>query len=198
MLLGLKYRAGKAMSEFERRLVAAKAGDEVAFALLFRSVQPLLLRYLGGLGGPLAEDCAAETWLNVVSGLGRFDGDESGFRAWVFTIGRRRLVDAQRRLARGEVLSEDPYGFGGDREQVTADVEATFEESLDTTRAVGLLARLPVEQREAVFLRHVVGLDVKQAAGVLGRSAGSVRVATHRGLRRLGAMVSDTTQATLE
>jgi RNA polymerase sigma-70 factor, ECF subfamily len=183
------------VSEFERRLLAAKAGDEVAFGLLFRSVQPLLLRYLRTLVGPLAEECAAEAWLNVVSGLGRFVGDESGFRAWVFTIGRRRVVDAQRRLARGEVLSEDPHGLRGNHDDTTSDVAVTFEESQDTARAVDLLARLPVEQREAVFLRHVVGLDVQQTAEVLGRSAGSVRVATHRGLRRLGAMVTDATEA---
>ena len=183
------------MSEFERRLVAAQAGDEVAFALLYRSVQPLLLRYLRTLGGYLAEDCAAEAWLNVVAGVGRFVGDESGFRAWVFTIGRRRVVDAQRRSARAEFVCEDPYGLRGDHAHAAADVEVTFEESQATARAVDLLARLPVEQREAVFLRHVAGLDVKQTAEVLGRSAGSVRVATHRGLRRLGAMVTDASEA---
>ncbi len=178
------------MSEFERRLSAAKAGDEVAFGLIFRSVQPLLLRYLRTLGGPLAEDCAAETWLNVVGGLGRFAGDESGFRAWVFTIGRRRVVDAQRLLPRGELLCDDPLGLDGEGGDPSPDAAVTFEESQETARAVDLLRRLPVEQREAVFLRHVAGLDVRQAAEVLGRSAGSVRVATHRGLRRLGAMVA--------
>lgn len=183
------------MSDFERRLLAAQSGDEVAFAFLFRSLQPLLLRYLWTLGGPMAEDCAAETWLNVVTGLDRFAGDESGFRAWVFTIGRRRVVDAHRRLARGEVLSEDPHGLRGDHDDTASDVAVTFEESQDTSRAVDLLARLPIEQREAVFLRHVAGLDVQQTAEVLGRSAGSVRVASHRGLRRLSAMVTDATHA---
>jgi RNA polymerase sigma-70 factor, ECF subfamily len=183
------------VSEFERRLLAARAGDEAAFGLIFRSVQPRLLRYLRALGGPLAEDCAAETWLDVVRGLGRFVGDESGFRAWVFTIGRRRLVDARRRSMRGEVLSHDPHSLRGDHADTASDVALTFEESQHTSRAVELLTRLPVEQREAVFLRHVAGLDVQQTAEVLGRSAGSVRVATHRGLRRLAAMVTDATEA---
>jgi RNA polymerase sigma-70 factor, ECF subfamily len=179
------------VSEFERLLSAAKAGDQDAFGLLFRGVQPLLLRYLGALGGSLAEDCAAETWLHVIRGMGRFAGDEPGFRAWVFTIGRRRMVDELRRRSRREVLCDDPHGFRGDTSDVTSDPAVTFEERQDTVGAVDLLARLPVEQREAIFLRHVAGLDVRQAADVLGRSAGSVRVATHRGLRRLGAMVRE-------
>ena len=52
------------------------------------------------LGGRLAEDVASETWVSVVKGLARFTGDEAGWRAWVFTIARSRLYDAQRRAAR--------------------------------------------------------------------------------------------------
>ena len=179
------------MSEFERLLSAAKAGDQDAFGLLFRAVQPLLLRYLSALGGSLAEDCAAETWLHVIRGLSRFAGDESGFRAWVFTIGRRRMVDELRRRSGREVPCDDPDGLRGDPGDATCDPAVTLEERQDTAWALELLARLPVEQREAIFLRHVAGLDVRRTADVLGRSPGSVRVATHRGLRRLGMMVRD-------
>jgi RNA polymerase sigma-70 factor (ECF subfamily) len=173
------------VSEFERHLVAAKAGDEEAFGRLFRSTQPLLLRYLRTLGGPLAEDCASDTWLSVVSGLDRFEGDEAGWRAWVFTIGRRRLVDTQRRLARGDLLVDDVMSLAETGDGAVSDVASTVEEGHATAQALALLRQLPAEQREAVFLRHVAGLDVKQTAEVLGRTPGSVRVATHRGLRRL-------------
>src|SRR5215510_16434876 len=91
------------MEEFEQRLAAAQAGDEVAFIHLFRGVQPTLLRYLVTLGGPLAEDAAAETWVSVVRDLRRFRGNEAGWRSWVFTIGHARLRDAQRRAGREPV-----------------------------------------------------------------------------------------------
>ena len=58
-------------SDFERRLEAAQAGDEGSFTELFRSLQPSLLRYLRTVGGALADDVAAETWVSVVKGLGR-------------------------------------------------------------------------------------------------------------------------------
>lgn len=177
------------LAEFERLLSSAKAGDEAAFAELFRAVQPLLLRFLRTLGGPLAEDCAAETWLQVVRDLDRFRGDESGFRAWVFTVGRRRVVDAQRRSGRGNALAGALESGAG--HEASPDTAATFDEREDTRRAMSLLAQLPAEQREAVFLRHVAGLDVKRAAKVLGRSAGSVRVAAHRGLKRLQELLAD-------
>lgn len=181
------------VSEFERVLSSAKAGDEDAFTQLFRTVQPLLLRFLRSIGGSLADDCAAETWLNVVRDLHRFNGDESKFRAWVFTIGRRRVIDAHRRSARAPELvgpSTEPSADG-----TAPDSAMAFDEAESTRRALRLLERLPLEQREAVFLRHVAGLDGKRAAQVLGRSQGSVRVATHRGLRRLAELVSNESES---
>lgn len=176
------------VSGFQERLAAAKEGDESAFVELFRSVQPALLRYLSTIGGPLAEDVAGETWVSVVRGLDRFSGDESGWRAWVFTIARARLVDAQRRLSRmpdtvdaQEVLESRPDGV---------DVHAHVEEIFSTEAALALIGRLPVDQAEAVLLRHIAGLDVARTAEVLDKRPGAVRVAAHRGLRRLSELLS--------
>jgi len=96
----------RAMDEFEQRLAAAQTGDEAAFVHLFRSIQPILVRYLATIGGPLAEDAAAETWVRVVRDLHRFRGDEAGWRSWVFTIGHARLRDAQRRAGREKVTAD--------------------------------------------------------------------------------------------
>lgn len=184
------------VSAFQERLAAAKEGDESAFVELFRSVQPALLRYLSTIGGPLAEDVAGETWVSVVRGLDRFTGDESGWRAWVFTIARARLVDAQRRLSRmpdtvdaQEVLESRPDGV---------DVPAHVEEIFSTEAALALIGRLPVDQAEAVLLRHVAGLDVARTAEVLDKRPGAVRVAAHRGLRRLSELLSPSADGSSE
>jgi RNA polymerase sigma-70 factor, ECF subfamily len=175
------------MDEFEQRLAAAQAGDETAFVHLFRSVQPTLLRYLATLGGPLAEDAAAETWVSIVRDLRRFRGDEAGWRSWVFTIGHARLRDAQRRARR------EPVSVDANLEPASGpaadDVEASVEELLSTESALRLIGSLPRDQAEAVLLRYVVGLDAPAAARVLGKRPGAVRVAAHRGLRRLATLL---------
>jgi len=61
--------------DFPDLLAAAREGDDAAFTTLFRSVQPVLLRYLRTIGGRLADDVAAETWVSVVRGIERFRGD---------------------------------------------------------------------------------------------------------------------------
>jgi len=80
-------------------LTAARSGSEAALALLWRDANPALLRYLRVIAPDAAEDIAAETWLQVVRGLPGFRGDQSDWRAWLFTTARRRAVGETRRRA---------------------------------------------------------------------------------------------------
>jgi RNA polymerase sigma-70 factor (ECF subfamily) len=176
------------LDDFPRLLAAAQSGDEAAFSILFRSVQPLLLRYLRTLAHDLADDVAADTWVAVVRGLERFRGAEDGFRGWVFTIARARLVDARRAAGRLAVPVDAEAELG--QRPGTADVETAVDELMSTEAALALVAGLAPDQAEAVLLRHVVGLDVGTAAQVLGKRPGAVRIATMRGLARLRAQLA--------
>ena len=43
----------------------------------------------------------------------------------------------------------------------------------------------PPDQAEAILLRTVLGLDAATAGHVLGKGAGAIRTAAHRGLKTL-------------
>lgn len=168
-------------------VTAARAGDETAFVVLFRELQPRLLRYLRTLGGADAEDLAADTWAHVVRNLAMFSGDGAGFHAWVFTIAHRRMVDALRAAGRRpvtvtDVLPERPDGL---------DVAGIVEEMVSTEAALALLRQLPEAQAQVLLLRVVAGLDVTMTAAVLGRTPNHVRVLAHRGLRALAAVLEE-------
>jgi RNA polymerase sigma-70 factor (ECF subfamily) len=49
----------------------------------------------------------------------------------------------------------------------------------------GLLARLPRDQREAIWWVDVLGLPVEDAAAFMGVAAGTVKSRCHRGRSRL-------------
>jgi RNA polymerase sigma-70 factor (ECF subfamily) len=168
-------------------LSAARAGDEDAFRALYRSLQPLLLRYLRGLIGADAEDVASETWLQITRDLSGFEGDFPRFRGWALTIGRHRAIDHARHRRRRPhaVVDVDELIDLPD----TQDTAVTAVDALSTRDAIELIATLPRHQAEAVLLRVVVGLDAVTAGRVLGRRPGAVRVATHRGLRRLAELL---------
>jgi RNA polymerase sigma-70 factor (ECF subfamily) len=173
-------------ADFDRVLGEAQAGGEAAFARLWRDLNPALLRYLS-LGGDEAEEVAAETWATVVKGLRNFVGDESSWRAWVFTTARRRAVDAGRTRARDAGLGWRASTWASDR---AADCADAVVELASTEDALRMVRRLPALQSEVVLLRVVAGLDVAEVAAVTGRTPGAVRVACHRGLQTLSSWIA--------
>jgi RNA polymerase sigma-70 factor (ECF subfamily) len=173
--------------DFAALLAAAQRGSEQAFSVLWRDVNPALLRYLRVVASEHAEDVAAETWVQVVRGLPRFTGDETAWRAWLFTTARRRLLDQVRLRKRhpSEPLDEiSPMDIPR-----TADAEQVAMDNMATESAMALLSKLPEQQAEVIFLRVVAGLDTEAVAEILGRSPGAVRVAAHRGLKRLATLL---------
>jgi RNA polymerase sigma-70 factor (ECF subfamily) len=174
-------------SSFPELLAAAQGGDERAFAVLWRHLQPALLRYFRVVAPPAAEDLAADTWLSVIRRLQQFRGDERGFRAWVFTVARHRAIDWRRQATRRptslvpvEQLAEH---------QAPDDPVAQVLEHQSTRAALALLAELPADQAEVVALRVLGGLEVAEVARIVGKRPGAVRVLAHRGLRRLAKLL---------
>ncbi|MFF0791942.1 RNA polymerase sigma factor [Streptomyces spiralis] len=184
---GEPRRARAHDGELGAAVARAQEGDESAFAVAYRIVQPGLLGFLRGIVGDDAEDVASEAWLEIARDLGRFKGDGAGFRGWTATIARHRALDHLRRRRvrpRSTALEQDVLELPGPQN--------TYEqalESLSTERALELVRSLPRDQAEAVLLRVVAGLDGPSAARVLGKRAGAVRTSAYRRLRRLATLM---------
>jgi RNA polymerase sigma-70 factor, ECF subfamily len=174
---------------FEAVLAAAAGGDELAFGVLWRDLQPGLLRFLNALAPGAGEDLASETWLRVVGRLDHFVGDERAFRAWVFTVARHRAVDRWRRSARGrdELVPMDALVDLPARD----DPASSAVDAISSRAAVALIATLPRDQAEVVLLRVVAGLEVAEVAAITGKRPGHVRVLAHRALRRLATRLGE-------
>jgi RNA polymerase sigma-70 factor (ECF subfamily) len=170
----------------------ARSGDGDAIGELWRAHQHLLLRYFRARGARSPEDLASQLWIDVASGLHRFEGDDDDFRRWLFTIARRRNIDRLRAELRRPETSDADAGEG--RSDPVA--EDAFDAADSLERALRMLAALPPDQAEAVALRVIGDLSVADVAEVMGRREGHVRVLVHRGLRRLAAQVGVTQEMT--
>jgi RNA polymerase sigma-70 factor (ECF subfamily) len=167
---------------------SACRGDEDAFRVLFRAVQPGLLRYLYGMVGDDAEDVASDTWLQIARDLRSFRGEGAGFRGWAVSIARHRAIDHLRQRGRRPAVATPAEQFADLASDDNPAAEAV--EAVQTRAAIAWIATLPREQAEAILLRVVVGLDAEAAARVLGKRAGAVRTAAYRGLRKLAEQLS--------
>jgi RNA polymerase sigma-70 factor (ECF subfamily) len=170
--------------DFSAIIDAARGGEGWAVQLLFQDLQPRLLRYLRSRARDAADDIAGEVWEAIARGIGTFEGDEAGFRAWAFTIARRRVIeDFRRSTRRNTVPTADEY-FAALPAQGLADIEAI--DHLSAQEAVALVTSvLSDDQAEVVLLRVVGGLDTALVSEILGRPENWVRVTQHRALRRL-------------
>jgi RNA polymerase sigma-70 factor (ECF subfamily) len=194
MLRGLRSPVADASDDlgFDATVAAAISGEHWALTQLFRVYQPMLLRYLRSQVPAIAEDLASEVWVAVARRLGRFVGDEPGFRGWLFTIARCRVIEHHRRVGRRRTdpvpterldrASVEPDG--GDPARLVSD-RLSARDAVDV-----VVASLPPDQAEVVLLRVVAGLDVAEVSRIMGRTPGSVRVLCHRGLRRLATRLS--------
>lgn len=171
----------------------AKRGDQEAWRALYRAHAGRLLVWLStrpsGDTSETADDIASQAWLTAAERVHDFSGTSDDFAGWLFGIARKHAANTRRR---GERRRTHPVDLGG------ADTLGTLPAVPGPEPAVAAqdwvvraLATLPERERDVVGCREVVGLDVASTATALGISAVAVRVAHHRGLRRLRSIVGD-------
>ncbi|HEY5423919.1 MAG TPA: sigma-70 family RNA polymerase sigma factor [Ilumatobacteraceae bacterium] len=175
-------------TSFADVLAAAQRGDERAAQSLFVQLQPRLLRFLKAHEPRAADDIAAEVWLAVATRITQFEGTWADFRAWFFTIARRRLADHRRTAVRRrtDVVEAEVFELRPGRDNP----EQAALDSLSGQDAARLItSSLSGDQAEVLLLRLLGDLDVDQVAGVMQRTPNWVRVTQHRAIRNLARLI---------
>lgn len=170
-------------------VVRAQAGDRAALDELIRAVRPHVFRYVLArlIDRASAEDVTQEVAMTVVSALPRYQDMGRPVLAWVFGIAMRKVSEAHRALGR---RPERPTDALPDAATHSAHGPESTAVQLETARRMAeLLATLPKPQGEILRLRIAAGLSADETAAALGMTAGAVRVAQHRALAKLRAIV---------
>ena len=172
------------MADDDDLVSRAKAGDEEAWRELYRAHAGRLVVWLRALAGGdaavSAEDLAAEAWLTAAGKIAGFQGSSSDFAGYLFGIARHLAANDRRRVARRQTSGLDPADLTD-----LAPVGEPHHDVEDLAWVRSQLATLPPREREVLACLEVVGLDVATTAAALDLSPTAVRVARHRGLRRL-------------
>jgi len=175
--------------QFADVLGAARAGAPWALERLYREFHPAVLSFLRARAPAEAEDLASDVFIAVAEGLGRFEGDEDGFRSWLFTITYRQVGQLRRRLGRRRT---DPFPVDEVDERVPpGDAESDAMAVIGTQAALDMIATLPPAQGEVLLLRVVADLPVDEVARIVGKRPTAVRALQHRaivGLARRAAV----------
>ncbi len=176
-------RSGEA---FAPLLSAARTGAPWAWQHLYQQLSPAVIGYLRSQGMRNAEEVAGDVWVGVVRNIASFEGTESDFRSWVFTIAHRRLADEWRRAARRPELLmveelPEPHGSG--------DLDAG--DSIVGREIWAVCRDLPPEQRDVVLLRVLGDMSIAETARVLDKTEGAVKQLQHRAFARLRSALAE-------
>jgi RNA polymerase sigma-70 factor (ECF subfamily) len=129
-----------------------------------------------------ADDLVQETLVKAWSSLSTFS-EGTNLTAWLFTI-LRNIYYSDYRKRRRE--TPDPDGALAAR-LVSPPAQNSHMDFLDFREA---LAKLPLDQREALVLVGASGLSYEEAAAVCGCAAGTMKSRVNRARNRLAELLS--------
>ena len=138
-----------------------------------------------------AQDVTQETFIRAYRALLGYDSNrirDLKLRPWLWTI----AVNLCRNAARDRKRAAVTVPLTGD-DRATADTVDVAAEGIADVIAAEWQRRLdvlPAAQRDAVVLRHVVGLTYREIATALDRPVGTTKADVHRGLEQLRALLA--------
>jgi len=166
-------------------LLKGLAGDEAAHRAFLTEAAALLRAYFRNRlrGAPEdAEDLVQETLVALHTRRDSYD-PKFPLTAWMYAIGRYRLIDHLRRAKHRAHASLDGIDFG--------EADPDFEASDARRDVLTLLDKLPEKQRRAIQLVKLEEKSVREAAAETGYSESDIKVSIHRGLKALTRLMSE-------
>jgi RNA polymerase sigma-70 factor (ECF subfamily) len=162
----------------------AHEGDVEQFRELYERVAPALygwaaLKLGPGLRGRLdAEEIAQETWLRALRSIREFDAARASFRAWLFGIARRVLLEAFQTLRRqpgaGAGTSVRVFAIENHPDTVTSATRRIAREDA-LVHFIARVGELGEDEQMLTLLCGLEGLSYEDAAERLGISRDAVK-----------------------
>jgi RNA polymerase sigma factor (sigma-70 family) len=168
--------------DLDSLVIAARDGSVPAFERLYRALASQVMSYLRWHRVSDPDGLTNDVFAQVHRKLRSFQGDEQGFRSWVFTIAHHRMIDDRRRAHRQPVVDIDAKV---DEHRSAGDVEDDAFALLGSDRVRELLEVLSADQRAVVLLRVVADLPVEEVARILDKRDGAVKALQHRAMAAL-------------
>ncbi len=151
-------------------------GDEASLAALFDLHNHKLFYFLKMLSdSAVAEDICQRTWIKVIESRHLFKSGDN-FKAWLFTIGRRTLIDEFRKNAKLEYNNDavEAFSLAELVKHAQSSVEDDVQKGLEKDWFKACLQQLPYKQKEALTLQFE-GFGLSEIAAICGAEKETVK-----------------------
>jgi RNA polymerase sigma-70 factor (ECF subfamily) len=163
-------------------LARAMKGDAEAFGDLYERHMMSIYRYVYYRIGEVreAEDLTETVFIKVWQALPGFKLGKASFKTWIYRVAQNALVDHYRTHKEELELPEDA-SLQSSSPQPEEEVIA-MERSEQIGKA---LRKLNPQHQEILTLRFINEMSHEEAAQVMGKSVGAMRVLQYRALKAL-------------
>ena len=170
-------------------IACAARGDREAFGALYERYVFRVFRHVYYLTSDphTAEDLTAQTFLNALEAIPRYQMRGVPFLAWLLRIAYNLTLNHRKVRKNGTA----PLPEGLEVEGTISSPEASCEAKADGERVWEGVRRLRGDQRQVIVMRFIDGLSYPDIARVLGKSIGAVRVIQYRALCALRRRLED-------
>jgi len=171
----------------------AAAGDRTAFTQLMEHYQSacygLAWRLLSD--ADQAADATQDAFIHAYRAIGSYRGGI--FRSWLMRITANASYDILRRQQRrpSSPLPDPEEGAPELPDVAAVDPHAEASRAEMYRHLELALARLPEDQRTAIVLCDVYGMDYNEVAAMTGSALGTVKSRIHRGRLRLRELLAE-------
>ena len=171
----------------------ASDGDQAAFGRLVEHYQSacygLAWRLLGN--SDLAADATQDAFVHAYQAIGTYRGGV--FRSWLLRITANASYDLLRRAQRRPTspLPDPSEGTGDLADAMAIDPSQGAARGEMYRRLEAALRGLPEDQRTAIVLCDVYGMDYGEVAVATESALGTVKSRLHRGRLRLRELLAD-------
>lgn len=168
-------------------MARAQAGDRDAYRHLLEAITPYLrglaARRLGNRND--VEDTVQDILLTIHTVRHTYDPARP-FGPWLVTISNRRIIDVLRRQGRS---SAHEIPIESEHETLSTSEANIQEETANARMLRDAMECLPTGQRDAIRMLKLEELSLLEASTVSGMSVASLKVATHRALKKLREII---------
>jgi RNA polymerase sigma-70 factor (ECF subfamily) len=173
------------MLDGEKKLIkSAILGEAEAFGLLYDRYQPQIYRfiYLKVSHREEAEDLTHQVFLKSWENIADYESSGFPFSSWLYRIARNQTIDYYRtKKSHLSLESEEELKMedGGESLIKLSDDSISLEK---IRKAIGFLSD---DQQNVIILRFIEDLSPKEAAEIMNRTEGAVKLLQHRAINKL-------------
>ena len=170
-------------------IVKAQAGDRNALNELVSAYWHPIYRFVSYKTGSLedAQELTQETFFRACRSLSNYQKTNATFKTYLSHIALNLIRDFWRKKGRSPVLVD----FADHQNLVAEDDQPdTIAITLERRNVIlQVLQELPGEQRQAIQLRIISGLSVRETALAMNKSEAAIKMLQQRALKALRALL---------